>query len=106
MQFIEWDGEEAFGNSPEVWKSSYPTKGKLLFLVNDNGSLRQVVSVGVEGGNTPITDDNLEATKAAVLASLEPATPAVPVDVPTREEFTAQQESLDWLTNYVISGEV
>lgn len=106
--FVEWDGGDAYGVPAEHWRDNYATPGKLLFVVNDDGSLRMVQQWAPGSGLNPITDDNLEAVKAAVLAQLEPvtSTPAEPgAGTVTREEYDALRADLDWVINYSVTGE-
>lgn len=99
MKFKEWDGYDAYGIPASDIKRGYPTTGRILFLTEDDGRLLEVVYVGVEGGRTPITAANLEATKKAVLAARQPPPPA------EDDGLQELKDTVAWLMMFVTTGD-
>jgi hypothetical protein len=100
MRIEEWDGGDAFGVDAATWAEAHPTKdeGKLLFVVNDDGTLAFIATHDVRGGgNMPITEENYDAVSEFLLASAAGSSTEPATDPVTREEF-------DMLMTMVLEG--
>ena len=108
----EWDGQDAYGFPATILRETYPTTGKVLFLMNDAEELLTITAWAAGGLNVPITEDNEDAVREQMLASIAdpvqptgPSTPDAGTDevVALRAQVAALQESTDWLTDVVTS---
>lgn len=100
MKFAVWDGYDAYGLSASDWKKSFPVPvgGKLLFILNEDGTLQAAQQYAPGGGRVAITDKNLEAVKAAYAAAAGEADQG-------SSDYAQMKSLVDWLFLYVTTGE-